>query len=688
MSFENLLKPGKLGALELKNRIVMSSHSTELSGESGEVTDKQVAYLARRAKGGAGLVISEICSSATTIDPLRILAHTLRADDARFIPELARLAEAIHENGAKASAQMTAGGGAQAVGGPWIIGAQVQAVSPSGVPALGKHEHAAHPRVLTIEEIKGIIELFGLSSSNVKKAGFDVIEIHAVGGYLITEFLSPYFNKRTDEYGGSFDNRCRFLLEIIDSIRKAVGAEIPITVKWSMEDFLPGGWDFQQSKDLAKKLEIAGVDGIAISCGVHSGKLPAVPPYIYPMGTFLHYAKALKDIVSIPIMATGRLDDPQIAEDALKEGKADFIVLARGMIADPDWSQKIAGGQIKEIRPCLACSECRQNVVIKRIPIRCSVNAVAGREDELDSITPAAIKKKVLIAGGGPAGMEAARVAALRGHSVVLCEKYGQLGGIMLIGGVHNERIAAFVDWLSDQIRKLPVEVRLRTEVTDVLVEEIKSDVVILATGGSFVTLDVPGIDGDNVFSASDLLKVIRGIPINKGFLLRAASPFAKGIITAEMVNRLLGARFPVKKNVAVIGGQFPGCSLALLLAHKGKKVTVIEESDQYGQDMEAHTMVGFNNEVQKGNIQVLTSAKVAEVTKKGVAIMNKERNNSFVEAGTVIVALDLIPSSDSNLLAQKLGGKVKEVYTIGDAKSFQRIMNAVSEGYVTAYNL
>jgi 2,4-dienoyl-CoA reductase-like NADH-dependent reductase (Old Yellow Enzyme family)/thioredoxin reductase len=687
MRFRSLLSPGTIGALKLKNRIILSAHSTSLAEPSGEVSDSQVAYFARRARGGVGLVISEICSTATDVDTLRILPLTLRADGARFIPGLARLAEAIHQNGAMAAVQMTAGGGSQAGGGPWTSGGQVQAVSPSGVPALGRHKHASQPRVLTIPEIKRIVDVFGLSAANVKQAGFDMIEMHAHGGYLIAQFMSPYFNKRTDEYGGSLDNRCRFLLEIVGSIRQAVGSDFPLTVKWSIEDFLPGGWDLDQSKALAKKLELAGINGLGISSGVHgSFKLPAVPPYVYPKGAFLHYAEAIKKVVRIPVYTPGRLDDPFLAEKALEENKTDFVALARGLIADPDWPQKVADGRIKEIRPCLACSECRQNVVIKGMPIRCSVNAWAGREQELELIAPAGNKKKVLIIGAGPAGLEAARVASLRGHQVVLCEKYGRPGGVMALAGVHNEQITAFVGWLVAQTKRLPIQMRMRTEVTPALVEEIKPDAVIFSGGGAFVTPNVTGVDKDNVYSASDLLKLMRGVPVKKGWLLKAGSLFAWWAITPAMVNRMLRSNIIVKKKVVVIGGQFPGCSLALLLASKGKKVTMIEESDEYGKDMESLTMAFFNSEVQAGKITVLTSAKVAEIAKGGVVVVDAKGNKSLVEAGTVLLALDLAPSASD--LPGKLKGKVKELYTIGDAKSFQRIKNAVSEGYVTAYNL
>ena len=684
--FSKLCEPGNIGTLRLKNRIAMPAMGTRLCGVWGEVTDALTRWYRRRAQGGCSLVMVEATLAATAIDNLRLQTRQLRADDTCYIPGLAVLAEAIHEGGALAGMQLSAGGGAQAKAGPWTPGFQgvqeIQPVSPSGVPAIGRSDR---PRVLTTEEIETIVELCGNAAWNVKQASFDIVEIHAFGGYLITQFLSPYFNKRTDRYGGSFENRCRFLMEILAAMREAVGPNFPLIVKYSIEDQLPGGWDIDQSRALAEKLEAAGVNAIVVSSGVHGAKMPAVPPYFYPRGIFLPYAEAIKKVVGIPVIAEGRLDDPSLAEKALTEGKADFIYQGRALIADPDWPKKVASGRIEDIRPCLACNECRQSVHDLRV-LRCSVNAAAAREGEYDAIRPAEVKRKVMIVGGGPAGIEAARVAALRGHEVILCEKNRQLGGIMLLGGIHNEEITAFAKWMVAQIKKLPVEVRLQTEVTPALVGSIRPDVVIVATGGTFVAPEVPGTERPNVFSAQDLLKLMNGVPVKKGILMSSLLPLAKRAVTVATVRRFLGSNFPIKKRVAVIGGQFPGCSLALFLAHKGKEVTVLEESDHFGKDMEAHTMVGLMAEVEAGKVKILTSTKIEKIIDKGVVVIDESGNKILCEADSVIVALELA-ASDSNL-AEQLQNSGKEVYTIGDAKSFGRMMKAVSEGYVTGHNL
>lgn len=680
MPYERILRPGKIGPLELKNRVIMPAMATEFCAENGEVTDELIEWHARRSRGGAGLITVEACFAATAVDTLRTLPRSLRADDARFIPGLAALAGAIQRNGAKAAIQLTPGGGAQALGGPWTPGGPTEAVSPSGVPGLG---HTDQPRSLSREEIAAVADWCGKSALNIKQAGFDLIEIHAHGGYLIAQFMSPYFNKRTDEYGGSLDNRCRFLLEIAMAIRKAVGPGFALTCKYSIEDFLPGGWDTEQSKFLAKKLEAAGIDAIGISSGVHGNKMPAVPPYFYAPGIFIPFAEAIKEAVRIPVILGGRLNDPDLAEKVLKENKADFLYEGRALIADPDWPMKVAAGQNRAIRPCLACNECRQNV-IRHEPVRCAVNGVAGREREFDVISPSAAKKRVLVVGGGPGGLEAARVAALRGHEVILCERERHLGGLALLAGIHNDQVTLFVKWLVAELKKLPVEVRLKTEVTPALVNELKPDIVLLANGGTFVSPEVSGLDRPNVFSARDLLGLMNGVRPRKGILFDAIAPLARRAITPANINRFLG--LVIKGRVAVIGGQFPGCSLALFLAHKGKKVTILESSAKYGTDMEAHTMVGLNNQIQDGNVNVITGVKLDAVNESGIVYTDSKGTKSLAECGTVITALELAPSQSE--LAGEISKQGRQVKVIGDAVSFGRIKKAVREGLESSFGL
>ena len=678
--FLKLMAPGKIGSLALKNRIVMPAMGTRFCGVWGEVNETIIEYYRRRARGGCGLIMVEVTQAATAIDPLRVF-HDMRADDQCYIPGLNLLAEAVHEEGAKIGIQLSAGGGFQAHGGPWTPGFQeisgTPAVSPSGM-YFG--ERAVKPRILTTEEIHLIVQQFGRSASYVKSAGFDLIEIHAHGGYLIHQFLSPFFNKRTDEYGGSFENRIRFLMEIVNSVRNAIGANMPLQVKFSIEDFMPDGWDIKQSTELAKKLEAAGVNSLVASSGIHKAKMPATPPYVYPQKIYISFAEALKKVVKIPVMVGGRINNPDMAEKALAEGKTDFIMEGRAVIADPDWAQKVKNGESNDIRPCIACNSCRQRGHEMK-QIRCTVNAVTGRETKYNDIVPAGVKKKVLIIGGGPAGMEAARVAALRGHEVILCERNGSLGGKMVLGGIHNEQITHFNKWMINQIMKLPVEVKLKTNVTPSLVKKLSPDVVIIATGAEFAAPQFSGVTNDNVINYHDLMDLMHGIPAIKGILRDlSASAIDSTILRENLISKLSN------KRIVIIGGQFIGCSLALLLAERGLKMTILEETDHIGNSMEENTMTVLKNHITANNVKVMTSVKVTEITDKGVVITDASNHNAQIECDFSFIALDLVPATSK--LEEELNEESRRLITIGDAKSARRILESISDGFMSAYNL
>lgn len=658
IDFEHLFQPGNIGPLELKNRIVMLPMGTILAGEWGQVTNESIAWYARRAKGGAGLVIVEVCMAETAIDPLRLISRVLRADDDCYIPGLASLADAVHEYGAKVGICLNAGGGAQAGGGPWVPGFAtvqlIQPVSPSGVPAYGVAEHGAvrQPRALTIQEIVRCVELCGESARRIKKAGFDLIEIHAPHGYLIAQFLSPYFNKRTDKYGGNLDNRCCFLLEILAAVRGAVGADFPITVRYSIDEAIEGGRGVKESQLIARKLEEMGVNGISCSAGVYGANLPNIPPYYFPRGSLLHLAEAVKESVKIPVVAAGRLDDPQMAEQILRDGKADFIGIGRGLIADPDWPQKVADRRIGEIRKCLACNDCRIAIHTPR-PIRCAVNPLAGRETKYGTLRPAEVKKKVLIVGGGPAGMETARIAALKGHNVILFEASNELGGMLKLGAKppHKEVLKNIPEYYSEELNRLGVEVRLGTKATADLVLKENPDCVIIATGGVALIPDIPGIDKAIVVTALDVLSGDKRIG----------------------------------EEVIVAGGGAVGCEVANYLVQQNKKVTIVEMLDTVGLDMDSWIWRSLSAELAERNVKILTSVKINEITDQGVLLIDKNWNKVSLKADTVVLALGL---KGSDKLAKELEGKVKEVCVIGDAKMPRRIQEAIYEGFFTAYNL
>lgn len=647
-----LLQPGKIGTLHLKNRIIMPPMATSFASIMGESTDTLLEYLRARARGGAGLIFTETALVATVIDRLRQLACMLRIDDDGFVPPLFELVEALHQAGAKAGIQLSPGMASQARGASWDIGSTeaVPGVGPSGVthPEIGKPA-----RELTLEEIGKIVKLFGMAAARAKGAGFDVIEIHAHSGFLTGQFLSPYFNKRADKYGGSPEKRFRFLAEIIEETRKQVGSDYPLTVKFSIDEFLEGGRTLKEGQDIARALEKAGINAITISSGIHGVRLPSMPSMYHPDAAFLPLAAAVREAVSLPIILPGKLGDPALAERVLKEGKADFVAWGRPLIADPELPRKVAEGRVGEVRRCLFCNECIRVQWAYKAPLRCTVNPVAGREARYGTINPAPVKKKVVVVGAGPAGMEAARVAALRGHEVIIYEKSGELGG----GQLRLAAIPAYKDVLGHIARyyaaafkPLPVNIVLGKNITASAVLKNKPDAVIVATGAGALVPDVPGINGQNVVTAHDYL----------------AGKEVKG------------------KTVIVVGGGSVGCEVAGVIAGRGRQVTVVEMLDAVATDVHAMVKIGLMKELSERGVKIMTGLKMTAVTGRGVEVTGKN-GKQVLEADLVVLALG---ARSSNELGEKLRGKVKELYVIGDARQPGRIRDAVSEGYAVAFEI
>ncbi len=654
--FKKLFEPGKIGPLALKNRIVMPPMGTRFCGPWGEVTDTLIEWYARRARGGAGLIIVEATHTATALEPVRYTTRLLRADDDSFFPGLFQLAEAVHDAGAKVGIQLSVGWGIRAASGPWTpLGVEYlqedKLIAASVVPS----PSGKAVRELTAEEIGKMVELIGHAAARVKQVGFDAIEINAHSGYLVAGFMSPHFNRRTDQYGGSLDNRLRFLLEIIDSIRKNVGPEFPIIVKYAIDEDIKGGRDVAESQMIARRLQQKGVNAISVSVGTVGSKLAVIGPMYFPEGFMVPLAEALKKAVTIPVILSGRMGNPVLAEQVLEEGKADFIGLGRPLIADPDWTEKVATGRAKEVRWCIACNDCSKVTINHKGPVRCTVNATAGREREYDVIRPAERVKKIAVIGAGPAGMEAARVAALRGHRVTLYEKASDLGGGQLrFAGMppHKDVLRHIVDYYGEAFKQLAnLEVRLGKKVTarDILSE--KPDTVIIATGAEPLVPDVPGVD-----------KAIM------------ATPFS-----------LLDGKVEAGKTVVVVGGGLVGCEIANLLAGQGKQVTITEMLDTIAADVEARVWIALKDELSQSGVRLLTGLKLDAITDEGAVLIDRKGDRVTLKADTVVLACGMTPV---NALVKGLGGKVGELHVIGDASQPRTIRHAISEGYTLAYRL
>ena len=500
-----------------------------------------------------------------------------------------------------------------------------------------------------------MVELFGWGALRAKEAGFDIIEIHAHSGFLIGQFLSPYFNRRKDKYGGSPERRFRFLREIIESTRSQVGTQYPLTVKFSVDEFFEGGRDLKEGQKIARRLEEAGVSGITVSSGIHGSKRPSIPSMYAPDGVFLPLAEALKEVVSIPIILPGKMGDPYLAEKTLQEGKADFIAWGRPLIADPDLPQKVTEGRLEEIRRCIHCNECLRVQWAHRAPLRCTVNPTAGREASYGVIRQADRRKKVVVIGAGPGGMEAARVAGLRGHEVILYERSNELGGGQLkLASVppHKDVLKRLVDYYTASFKRLSnVDLVLGQEVTAGEVIKSNPDAVVLATGAEGLIPDVSGTDKGNWMTAHQVLSRQR--------------------TTGEVV--------------IVVGGGSVGCEVANFLAQQGKMVTVVEMLDLVATDIHSMVRVGLLEELDKYGVEILTGVRFEALTEEGVEAVDRESRKVRLQADTIIFALGARAKDE---LAKDLKGRVKELHIIGDAKQPRRIREAISEGYITGYDI
>ena len=644
--FPKLFEHGRIGNVEIGNRIVMLPTGRNFQGAMGEVTDRTIANYVERAKGGFGLII--VGSSDIGLEERSTPSLSL-ADD-RFVEGHYYLTEAVHTHGTKIAVQLTAVGPVV----PFQKGGQ-RAIAASDVPPVVLGERSLpRPRPLKKEEIYELMDKYAAAAWRARWAGYDIVEVHACHGYLINSFISPYMNKRKDEFGGSLENRMRFLLGIIGRIKEKAGEDFPISVRISGDEFVDGGITTKESPLIAKILEEAGVAVISVSAGIIETFHKSDDIMRLPEDWKLYIWEAVKNGVTIPTIAGGNIRTPEFAESVIAQGKADFVGLGRAPFADPEWPKKAAEGRVEDIRRCISCLECHFGAggFPRRWAPRCTVNATWGREREFAEIKRATVPKKVMIIGGGPAGMEAARIGALRGHQVVLYEKEHELGGQLLLASKPpgKEKIAWLRDYLATQMKKLNVKVELGVKVTPALVDKDKPDVVVIATGAEPIIPDIPGINSQRVTTAVEIL----GGKMELG-----------------------------NQKVVVIGGGMVGCEVAEFLAERNNSVTILEILPTMASDMEPLNRKGLMDSLIDKGVTMMTERNVVEFSDRQVVTTDsKGSDRQFIETDWVIVA---VGSKPVQTLKNVLAGKPVELYTVGDCVEPRRIMDAIYEGSLVA---
>jgi 2,4-dienoyl-CoA reductase-like NADH-dependent reductase (Old Yellow Enzyme family)/thioredoxin reductase len=516
------------------------------------------------------------------------------------------------------------------------------APSPIPCPICSQTDIGVIPKELTEKEIEDIIQKFGQAALRAKIAGFDAIEVHGAHGYLIGQFLSPLTNKRQDAYGGSFEKRISFALKVIQKLKGMAGDNFPIIFRLNAEDSIKGGLTIEDAKQIAIRLEYAGVSAISVSSGIYPTLDRTVAPLYYPPAFLIPLAAEVKKMISVPVIGVGRIPNLALADEIISKGEVDLVAMGRPLIADPELVSKSKNGNEEDIRPCIYCNFCGTDRLLSFMQLRCAVNAEAGRETEY-ALKQAPASKNVLVIGGGPGGMEAARVAALRGHMVTLVERGDRLGGQLLVASVPSfkRELQRLSDYLSVQINKAGVEVKLGMEVVIDDILKWNPDVVILATGVSACVPDIPGAD--------------------------------KGVTAVDILKGISKAG----ERVIMCGGGSVGCETSLHLAQQGKKVTLVEMLDEIAGDLEFYSKNVLIEKLKESKVKVITGRRIVEVTSMGVIAEDKEGQRESIEGGTVAFAMGSKPDKG---LSESLKDKIKELYAIGDCVRPGRVHNAIQE--------
>lgn len=710
--FSHLLSPIRIGKLELRNRIAMAPMGVELGDEQGGVTEGLIAYYEARARGGVGLLITENVSAAYPWGANS--HHELAFSDDRYLPGLRRLTDRIHLHGAKIAAQLSHHGKVARLDvwqgremlmpstggfkGENSMGNDLTSEEIEIMSHTMEHLGNAKIREATLADLERLIEAFADAAERARRAGFDGVELHGAHGYIFSEFLSPAINLRKDDYGGSRENRARLLCEVIRAVKQRAGADFPVWCRLDAVEFrTPGGITIEDAERTAELACEAGADAIHVSAYADGSSAPGFleAPLVHTEAGFVDFATRIKRRVDVPVIAVGRIE-PELADRLIAEGRVDLVSMARKLLADPELARKLAEGRPEDIRPCIYCYTCVAQAFFDR-PVRCAVNPATAREVELGAVehTQTTARKHVLIVGGGPAGMEAARVASLRGHRVTLCEKSHRLGGTLSFAALAyppNERLLV---WLERQVEKLDIDVRTNFEITAERVREVAPDLAILAVGAMREKPTIRGAEQAHVFDGDSLRDLLTGEPGATSKLslidrLVVGAGRRIGITQDPARLRAWSKRYmPLGRRVVVIGGGLVGCELAEFLIEREREVCVLEEGSVMGVGLAHPRRWRVLYDLREHGARLETNVRVCEIGPKSLRFERITANGvspgEEIAADSVLFATGLVPNRG---LAEVLRAARVPVVEIGDGQGVGYIEGAIRSGFEAAAGL
>ncbi|MFC1909830.1 FAD-dependent oxidoreductase [Chloroflexota bacterium] len=663
--FAKLLEPGQLGKIKSKNRLLKSANGSSFIETTGFVGDRALAYYEALARGGLGIVIVESCGVEFPLGCQHV-EHQFRLSDDKFIPSFSELAKVVHKHGAAIMIQFQHAG-------PWDPTGLLPERDTKAASALTRAElpgpDFAVPRAMTSEEVQEYIQIWAKAAERAWKAGFDGCEINGATCHQINTFFSRIWNKREDEYGSqSVANRARYMCDIVREAKKKCGPDFTVTCLLNVREYNhPKATTLAEGVQFAKLLQDAGADGIQVRAHIYGHREGLLQPdrLLYPEapkwlntelgeldwsrkghGATVPLAAAVKKAVTVPVYCACRLN-PDLGEKFLREGKIDFVPMTRRLLADHDLPNKVIAGKLEDIRPCSGCLHC-MDLRNKNKPMECRVNPDLSRERQFE-IKPAAKKKNVMVVGGGLSGIEAALVAAQRGHKVTLYEKTSKLGGLVpiaaLVKDLETDVLLDLLRWFKLQLTKNNVTIKTGTNVTTAMIEQMKPDAVVLALGGTVIIPQIPGIDRKNVNILTKMDK-----------LLLMLGPKLTALGSKIMMPG-------VGKHVVVMGGEHHGCEIAEFLIKRGRKVTVVHTGTEFAEGMTVDDKLRLFPWFDEKGVKLIGGVKYEEVTEKGLIVTTKEGKKMLIEADTVMPSLFLKQNLD---MAKKLEGKLSEVFTVG----------------------